>query len=47
MAELKTMLLNEHDDFIFSITKGTSGKWAKDTRFKAIRNLIKQTLEHE
>ncbi len=43
--KLKTMLLNKDDDFIFSITKGTSGKWAKDTRFKAIRNLIKQTLE--
>ncbi len=42
---LKTMLLNEQADFLFSITKGTSGKWAKDTRFKAIRDLIKQTLE--
>jgi hypothetical protein len=44
VTKLKAMLLDEHADFLFSITKGTSGKWAKDTRFKAIRNLIKQTL---
>jgi hypothetical protein len=29
---LKGMLLNESSDFFISITKGTSGKWAKDTR---------------
>jgi len=47
VAELKNMLLNENADFCVSITKGTSGKWAKDTRFKEIRNLIKKTLEYE
>ena len=45
VTELKAMLLNESSDFVISITKGTSGKWAKDTRFKAIRDLIAKTLE--
>ena len=45
VAELKTMLLNKDADFLVSITKGTSGKWAKNTRFKAVRSLINQTLE--
>lgn len=45
VTNLKAMLSNEQTDFFVSITKGTSGKWAKDTRFKAIRDLIEQTLE--
>ncbi|CAB5494925.1 DUF262 domain-containing protein [Bathymodiolus thermophilus thioautotrophic gill symbiont] len=45
VTELKSMLLNESADFFVSITKGTSGKWAKDTRFKAVRDLIAKTLE--
>lgn len=44
VTELKDMLLNEQGDFFVSITKGTSGKWAKDTRFRVIRDLIRRTL---
>ncbi len=43
---LKGLLADENSDFIGSITKGTSGKRAKETRFKAINNLIKKTLEN-
>lgn len=45
VAELKEMLQDEESDFFLSITKGTSGKSAKDTRFKAIRDLIDRTVE--
>lgn len=44
VSELKGLLLDENCDFFISITKGTSGKWAKETRFSIIRELIKQTL---
>lgn len=43
--KLKKFLLNENSDFFVSITKGTSGKWAKETRFKEIKDLIQQTLK--
>jgi len=46
VAEFKKLLRDENSDFFQSITKGTSGKWAKDTRFRIIRNLIKETLEN-
>jgi hypothetical protein len=42
--EFKNLLKDESGDFFMSITKGTSGKWAKETRFSIIRKLIKQTL---
>lgn len=45
VTELKKLLLTKDSDFFISITKGTSGKWAKETRFRVIRNLIKRTLE--
>lgn len=45
VTELKSLLKNENEDFFVSITKGTSGKWAKETRFSIIRKLIKQTLK--
>ncbi len=44
VTELKGLLKNENGIFFKSITKGTSGKWAKETRFSIIRQLIKQTL---
>ncbi len=47
VGNLKTILLDEDSDFFVSITKGTSGKWAKDTRFREIRNLIVKTLENK
>ncbi len=46
VRKLKEMLSNESADFFVSITKGTSGKWAKDTRFREIRDLIEQTLKN-
>lgn len=46
VAGLKQLLLDEGSEFFISITKGTSGKWAQETRFKVIRGLIKQTLEY-
>jgi uncharacterized membrane-anchored protein len=45
IEELKKELTG-NTDFIESITKGTSGKQAKDTRFKIIRELIKNILEN-
>lgn len=45
--ELKEFLLNENSNLFVSITKGTSGKWAKETRFKEIKDLIQQTLSEE
>jgi hypothetical protein len=47
IKELKVMLSNESSDFFISITKGTSGKWAKDTRFREMRSLIQKTLEYQ
>jgi hypothetical protein len=47
IEELKAMLLDESSDFFISITKGTSGKWAKDTRFREMRSLIQKTLEYQ
>ncbi|OIR24976.1 DUF262 domain-containing protein [Bathymodiolus thermophilus thioautotrophic gill symbiont] len=44
VTELKTMLLDEGSGFVISITEGTSGKGAKDARFKTIRDLIAKTL---
>ena len=44
---LKRMLLDESSDFFISITKGTSGKWAKDMRFREMRSLIQKTLEYQ
>lgn len=44
VTELKVLLEDENDIFFESITKGTSGKMAKETRFSTIRKLIKQTL---
>jgi hypothetical protein len=46
VGELKNMLLDKRGDFFVSITKGTSGKWAKDTRFREMRSLIQKTLEY-
>ncbi|CAB9544750.1 hypothetical protein BROOK1789C_1921 [Bathymodiolus brooksi thiotrophic gill symbiont] len=45
VTKFKKMLLDESSDLVISITKGTSGKWAKDTRFRIIRDLIAETLE--
>ncbi len=45
VTKFKKMLLDESSDFVISITTGTSGKWAKDTRFRIIRDLIAETLE--
>jgi hypothetical protein len=47
VGELKNMLLDKRGDFFVSITKGTSGKWAKDTRFREMRSLIQKTLEYQ
>ncbi len=47
VKNLKTMLLDESSELFVSITKGTSGKLAKDTRFREIRNLIMKTLENK
>lgn len=44
VKKFKNLLKDEKSDFFTSVTKGTSGKWAKNTRFEVIRNLIKQTL---
>ncbi len=42
--KLKKLLLDENSAFFTSITKGTSGRAAKETRFKTIRGLIKETI---
>jgi hypothetical protein len=44
VTKFKELLKDENGNFFVSITKGTSGKWAKETRFSIIRKLIKQTL---
>lgn len=46
ITKLQELLNDEKSDFFKSITKGTSGKWAKETRFKVIREVIQQTLGH-
>lgn len=45
--EFKKLLKDDSGDFLQSITKGTSGKKAKETRFRVIRKLIQETLEGE
>ncbi|SEH04905.1 DUF262 domain-containing protein [Candidatus Venteria ishoeyi] len=45
IQKLKNELKNETSDLFESITKGTSGKKAKETRFKIIRKLIKDVLD--
>ncbi|MDC9728353.1 MAG: DUF262 domain-containing protein [Methyloprofundus sp.] len=42
--KLIVLLKDETSDFFESITKGTSGKKAKDNRFKAIRHLIQEVV---
>ncbi|KAF3983527.1 MAG: DUF262 domain-containing protein [Methylococcales symbiont of Hymedesmia sp. n. MRB-2018] len=44
VEKLKGLLLNENSEFFESITKGTSGKTAKETRFKVINLLIKEVM---
>ncbi|MCD6184253.1 MAG: DUF262 domain-containing protein [Deltaproteobacteria bacterium] len=44
VSRLKNLLQTETSDFFESITKGTSGKKAKEARFKIIRSLIKEVL---
>lgn len=44
VKEFKKLLKDEESEFFTAVTKGTSGKWAKNTRFEVIRNLIKRTL---
>lgn len=41
---LKDLLQDETSEFLKSITKGTSGKKAKETRFKIIKALINEVL---
>lgn len=43
--EFKILLEDESSEFSESITKGTSGKSQKETRFRVIRELIRQTLQ--
>ena len=42
--KFKELLKDDSSDFLPSITKGTSGKKAKETRFRVIRELIQETL---
>ncbi len=44
VGKLKILLQNETSEFFESITKGTSGKRAKEARFKTIRALIREVL---
>jgi len=44
VTKLKSILQDETSEFFESITKGTSGKKAKETRFKIVRSLIKEVL---
>ncbi len=44
VEKLKKLLLDENSDFFQSITKGTSGKTAKETRFRVISQLIKEAI---
>jgi hypothetical protein len=44
VKRLKELLLNESSEFFESITKGTSGKTAKEARFKIINQLIKEIM---
>jgi len=43
-AKLKTLLKDESSPFFESITKGTSGKKAKEKRFETIRGLIQEVI---
>jgi hypothetical protein len=43
--EFKSLLKNQDSEFLKSITQGTSGKWAKETRFRIIQDLITKTLQ--
>jgi hypothetical protein len=45
--EFKSLLKNQDSEFLKSITQGTSGKWAKETRFRIIQDLIRKTLERD
>ncbi|MCF6289165.1 MAG: DUF262 domain-containing protein [Proteobacteria bacterium] len=47
VGKLKDMLRDETSDFFESITKGTSGKRAKEIRFQTIRGLIKEVLNED
>jgi len=45
VEKLKNILQDETSEFFESITKGTSGKRAKEARFRIIRSLIKEVLD--
>ena len=45
VSQFHALLRDESSEFFTSITKGTSAKWAKETRFTVIQELIKATIE--